>query len=150
MEAKHLDFLSKELLYQKSPQQLTAFLYEAGIQQLQEAIACIENKQWAEANQKLQKVNDIIERLGAGLNYEAGTIANQLDTLYNYMANEVVTGNLKKDSQILQEVLAIMEHLSAAWTEAMNTDTEVKTGQRERYKQTNAYEKNVRVIQQGE
>ncbi|MBO0994661.1 flagellar export chaperone FliS [Bacillus sp. SD088] len=143
-----MDFLSKELLYQKSPQQLTAFLYEAGIQQLQKAIACIENKQWAEANQKLQKVNDIIERLGAGLNYEAGTIANQLDTLYNYMANQLVTGNLKKDIQILQEVLAIMEHLSAAWTEAMNS--EIKTGQRERYKQTNAYEKNVRVIQQGE
>lgn len=148
MEAKHLDFLSKELLYQKSPQQLTAFLYEAGIQQLQEAIACIENKQWAEANQKLQKVNDIIERLGAGLNYEAGTIANQLDTLYNYMANQLVTGNLKKDIPILQEVLAIMEQLATAWTEAMNT--EIKTGQRERYKQTNAYEKNVRVIQQGE
>ncbi|GIN70743.1 hypothetical protein J14TS2_12180 [Bacillus sp. J14TS2] len=143
-----MDFLSKELLYQKSPQQLTAFLYEAGIQQLQEAIACIENKQWAEANQKLQKVNDIIERLGAGLNYEAGTIANQLDTLYNYMANQLVTGNLKKDIPILQEVLAIMEQLATAWTEAMNT--EIKTGQRERYKQTNAYEKNVRVIQQGE
>ena len=148
MEAKHLDFLSKELVYQKSSQQLTAFLYEAGIQQLQAAIACIEDQQWAEANQKLQKVNDIIERLGAGLNYEAGTIANQLDTLYNYMANQVVTGNLKKDVQLLQEVLTIMEQLSSAWTDAMNM--EVKTGQRERFKQTNAYEKNVRVIQQGE
>ena len=55
-----------------------------------------------EANTKLQKVNDLLERLGAGLNYEAGIIADQLDTLYNYMANQVIEGNLKKDTAILQ------------------------------------------------
>ncbi|MCJ7843299.1 flagellar export chaperone FliS [Lederbergia sp. NSJ-179] len=139
-----MDFLSKELVYQKSPQQLTAFLYEAGIQQLQKAIECIENKQWAEANMILQKVNDIIERLGAGLNYEAGIIANQLDTLYNYMANEVITGNLKKDVAILQEVRTIMEQLATAWTEALNM--EITSGQREHYRKTNAYEQNVMIM----
>ncbi|MBW8349441.1 flagellar export chaperone FliS [Bacillus sp. IITD106] len=138
-----MDFLTKELIYQKTPQQLTAFLYEACIGHLKEAIECIETQNYPEANTKLQKVNDIIERLGVGLNYEAGTIANQLDTLYNYMANQVIMGNLKKDIPILQEVLSILEQLASSWNEAMhmeNTD-----GQRELYRKTSAYEKNVMV-----
>ena len=49
-----------------------------------------------DANKKLQKTNDILHRLGAGLNYEAGIIADQLDTLYNYMADRVIEGNNKE------------------------------------------------------
>ncbi|WP_062108975.1 flagellar export chaperone FliS [Bacillus niameyensis] len=138
-----MDFLSEELLYQKSSQQLTAYLYEACIQRLQEAIQCIEEKQYAEANEKLQKVNDMIHRLGVGINYGAGIIADQLDTLYNYMANQVIQGNLKKDVAILQEVLTIMEQLASAWTEAMNMDN--TDAQRERLRKTSAYEKNIMV-----
>ncbi|MBS4200401.1 flagellar export chaperone FliS [Bacillus sp. FJAT-49732] len=138
-----MDFLTKELIYQKTPQQLTAFLYEACIDHLKEAIVCIETNKYPEANSKLQKVNDIIERLGVGLNYEAGIIANQLDTLYNYMANQVIMGNLKKDIPILQEVLSILDQLASSWNEAMNMEN--TDGQRELYRKTNAYEKNVMV-----
>ncbi|MBS4219326.1 flagellar export chaperone FliS [Bacillus sp. FJAT-49711] len=138
-----MDFLSKELIYQKTPQQLTAFLYEACIDHLKEAITCIETKDYPKANTNLQKVNDIIERLGVGLNYEAGIIADQLDTLYNYMANEVILGNLKKDIPILQEVLSIMEQLASSWNEAMQMEN--TEGQRERFRKTSAYEKNVMV-----
>ncbi|MCJ8007589.1 flagellar export chaperone FliS [Lederbergia wuyishanensis] len=138
-----MDFLTKELIYQKTPQQLTAFLYEVCIDHLKEAIECIETKNYPEANTKLQKVNDILERLGVGLNYEAGIIADQLDTLYNYMANQVIMGNLKKDIPILQEVLSIVEQLASAWNEAMNTEN--TDGQRELFRKTSAYEKNVMV-----
>ncbi|MBS4178273.1 flagellar export chaperone FliS [Lederbergia citrea] len=139
-----MEFLTKELIYQKTPQQITGLLYEVCIDCLTEAIHCIENKEYPEANSKLQKVNDIIERLGAGLNYEAGIIADQLDTLYNYMANQVILGNLKKDIPILQEVLNICEQLASAWNEAMNMgDTQ---GQRLLHQKTNAYEKNVMVL----
>ena len=68
---------------------------------------------------KLQKTNDILYRLGAGLNYEAGIIADQLDALYNYMADRVIEGNMKKDITIIQEVLSISERLAGAWNEAM-------------------------------
>jgi len=139
-----MDFLTKELIYQKTPQQLTGLLYEVCIDHLQEAIHCIEANQYPKANTTLQKVNDIIERLGVGLNYEAGVIADQLDTLYNYMANQVIMGNLKKDVPMLQEVLKICEQLASAWNEAINMgDIE---GQRLHHKKTNAYEQNVMVL----
>lgn len=138
-----MNFLTEELLYQKSSQELTAFLYEAGIARLTEAIDCIEEKKFDQANEKLQKVNDILQRLGAGINYEAGAIANQLDTLYNYMANQVIQGNLKKDVTILQEVKTILEQLASAWSEAMKKD--VNDGERERIRKMSAYEKHVAV-----
>ncbi len=50
--------------------------------------------------------------LGAGLNYEAGIISDQLDALYNYMAERVIEGNKKKDIAMIQEVLSIAERLA--------------------------------------
>nr|WP_285865659.1 flagellar export chaperone FliS [Lederbergia lenta] len=127
-----------------TPQKITALLYEVCINHLQDAIQDIEQNQPLEANVKLQKVNDILERLGAGINYEAGIVADQLDTLYNYMANQVILGNLKKDKLILEEVLNICEQLASAWNEAMNTGE--TQSQRLHQQRTNAYEQNVMVL----
>lgn len=127
-----------------TPQKITALLYEVCIDQLQGAIQHIDENQPLEANEKLQKVNDVLERLGVGLNYEAGIVADQLDTLYNYMANQVVMGNLKKDKAIIQEVLNICEQLASAWNEAINTGE--TPSQRIHYQKTNAYEQNIMVL----
>ena len=73
--------------------------------QLRDAIEDIKGKNLIDANKKLQKANDILYRLGAGLNYEAGIIADQLDALYNYMAERTIEANRKKDPAMIQEVL---------------------------------------------
>ena len=138
-------FLTEELIYQKSSQELTSLLYEVLIDNLNSSIEDIKEKRYIEANKKLQKTNDIFHRLGAGLNYEAGIIADQLDTLYNYMADRVIEGNTKKDIAIIQEVISISERLASAWNEAMrNKPTKIQTHIR---KKTNAYEQNVMVLE---
>ncbi|MGD7043338.1 flagellar export chaperone FliS [Jeotgalibacillus proteolyticus] len=116
-----MNFLTKELLYQKSSQELTSYLYEAAITQLKDAIQLIERKQFLEANKRMQKVNDIMRRLGAGLNYDSGIIADQLDAVYNYIAQKTIEANIKKDAQGAKDMLAILEELSAAWTEILKT-----------------------------
>ena len=57
--------------------------------------------------------------LGVGLKYEAGPIAEQLDTLYNFMATELIEANLKKDKQKIQGVLKIIGEIAGAWNTAM-------------------------------
>ncbi|EKN67655.1 flagellar biosynthetic protein FliS [Schinkia azotoformans MEV2011] len=111
--------LTEEALYKKSPQEITALLYEACLTNLEESIDDINNKDYVIANKKLQKANDILQRLGAGLNYEAGIIADQLDVLYNYMADKVVEANYKKDTLLIEEVIKGMEPISIAWNEAL-------------------------------
>ncbi len=132
---------TESAIHQKSPQELTALLYEACLTNLEEAIEDIDNKDYLLANKKLQKVNDILHRLGAGLNYEAGIIADQLDMLYNYMADKIVEANLTKDVTIIKEVLQTLEEISAAWHKAMK-DKPIAPAAGLRSKAL-AYEKNV-------
>ena len=117
-----MEFLTEDIIYSKTPQELTAFLYEGLIDNLESAIVFIDEKNHIEANKKLQKANDILHRLGVGLKYEAGPIAEQLDTLYNFMASELIEANLKKDKQKIQGVLKIIGEIAGAWNTAMKAN----------------------------
>ncbi|MCQ6277129.1 flagellar export chaperone FliS [Bacillus sp. V3B] len=132
------------MIYQKSSQEITALLYEACLTSLEEAIENINSKDYVLANHKLQKANDILQRLGAGLNYEAGIIADQLDMIYNYMADKLIEANLKKDPIIIKEVIRILEDISQAWNESLKKPAKQITQNRKR---AMAYEKNVLIDQ---
>ncbi|MDZ5711472.1 flagellar export chaperone FliS [Jeotgalibacillus haloalkalitolerans] len=136
-----MDFLSKELLYQKSPQELTSLLYEAAITKLEKAIQETKDKNYIEANQSFQRVNDILHRLGAGLNYESGIIADQLDAVYNFMAEEIVMANLKKDVARAEEVLILLKEITDSWNQA----TKASPGAKTRPTKANPYEQHVKV-----
>ncbi|MCM3714925.1 flagellar export chaperone FliS [Alkalihalobacillus oceani] len=113
--------ITNEALHQKSPQEITALLYEACLINLEDSITNIEEKDFIAANEKLQKASDIIHRLGAGLNYEAGIVADQLEQLYNYIADRLVEANFKKDATMIREIIAILEPLVKSWNEAMKS-----------------------------
>jgi len=140
------EIFTESAIHQKSPQEITALLYEACITNLEDAITDINNKDYVLANRKLQKANDILHRLGAGLNYDAGIIADQLDMLYNYMADKLVEANLKKDVTIIQEVLNSLEEITAAWNKAMKNKT-ADSGAMVR-KRASAYEKSILTEEQ--
>ncbi len=141
-----MEFLTEELIYQKSPQELTSLLYEVLIENLQSSVRAVERKKYMLANQKLQKANDILYRLGAGLNYEAGIIADQLEALYNYMAERLIAANIKKDAEEIRQVLAIVDRLADAWNEAVKSNP--KPAQSGLRKMANAYEQNVMKLEQ--
>ena len=116
-----MEILTKDLLYQKTPQELTAFLYEGAIDHLETAKQCIIDKQFLEANERLQKVSDIIHRLGVGLKYEAGPIAEQLDSLYNFTADLIIRANRKKDTALIDQALKVIIPIASAWNTAMKS-----------------------------
>ncbi len=115
-----MEYLTEELIVQKSSQELTALLYEGLIGHFEEALGCIEQKNMIAANQSLQKASDIIQRLGVGLRYEAGPLAENLDSLYNYMADRTIEANYRKDTDQIKHVKELAETLAAAWNEAMH------------------------------
>ncbi|MBU9714716.1 flagellar export chaperone FliS [Evansella tamaricis] len=132
--------ISKEALHKKTPQELTALLYGAGLDHLEEARDAIVMKDFVNGNYHLQKVNDILERLGAGINYEAGIIADQLDAVYNYMAEKVIEANYKKDITMIDEVHTHLLALSTAWQGAMGKNQDIQS--RSHKRQASAYEQN--------
>lgn len=130
------------MIYQKSSQEITALLYESCITSLEEAIECINSKDFVIANQKLQKANDILHRLGAGLNYESGIIAEQLDILYNYMADRIIEANLEKDISKINEIIGVLEKISQAWNDSLRKPSKPLNMN---FQKVKAYEKNVLV-----
>ncbi|WEG18127.1 flagellar export chaperone FliS [Alkalihalophilus pseudofirmus] len=131
-------FLTNEALHQKSSQELTALLYEACLMNLEDALGMIDQKEYVEANAKLQKASDIIHRLGAGINYEAGIIADQLEQVYNYAADKIVEANIKKDKAMIEEVIQIIESIMFSWNEAMKSKKDIQPKMMKQ--KANAYE----------
>lgn len=114
-----MDILTKEILYKKTSQELTALLYEALLDHLEAAKQLIIKNQFLKANEKLQRCNDILQRLGVGLKYEAGPIAEQLDGIYNYSAKQIILANRKKDYVLIEEILQVLGPIVLAWNKAM-------------------------------
>jgi flagellar protein FliS len=111
--------LTEQTLHQKSPQELTSLLYQACMEKLEKASEAIRQQNYLLSNRLLQSCNDILYRLGAGLNYEAGIIADQLEAIYNYMAERLIQANLTKDASLVEEVLGLLKIIDEAWSIAM-------------------------------
>lgn len=119
--------ISYEALHKKTPQEITGLLYEACLNHLEEAKEEIEKNNMLDANRKLQKSNDILYRLGAGLNYESGIIAEQLDALYNYAANRLIEANIEKNTDKIDEVISLLVPIIEAWQETISKKQELRS-----------------------
>lgn len=117
---------TEEILMEKSSQELTAILYESCIEKLKEAEKAMEQKNYIGVNKFLQDSNDILYRLGAGINYKAGILADQLESIYNYLADRLVEANFRKDKKAISEVKDIIISISESWDIAMKKGEEVK------------------------
>jgi len=132
--------ITESAIHQKTPQEITGLLYEGCMDFMEKAIEAIETKDYLDANYYLQKANAILHRLGGGINYEAGIIADQLDMLYNYMAGKFILANLNKDSQPIKEALNVLEEISTTWNQALKTKAVQPNVQQRR---VSAYDKHV-------
>lgn len=137
------ELITEEALYQKTPQEITALLYEAMLDHLENAIQKIETKDYIEVNELLKKCNDILKRLGAGINYDAGIIADQLESVYMYVDNLLFDANVKKDAEKVKEAHKLISMISEAWHQAMTnkeTKTNTRTQKMSTYDNLSAYE----------
>jgi flagellar secretion chaperone FliS len=136
-----MEALTKDVIFKKSPQELTALLYEGIIDNLEQAIELINEKSYVQANAKLQRANDILHRLGVGLKYEAGPIGQQLDMLYNYMADQIVQANLRKDTSLLKEMISLIQPIAQAWNDVLKK--KVNVSQSSTVRKVTAYENSI-------
>lgn len=99
-----------------TPVQLLVALYEKAEQELQKAILYIERKNYEKANASIGRAEDIICMLDGSLKmkYE---IAENLAALYDYIKDRLVEANVKKDIEIIKEVLPFITELKETFTE---------------------------------
>jgi len=96
--------------------EMIILLYEGAIKFMYEAISFIETRNIQNAHDKIIKVQRIINELMITLDFEAGgEIANNLYNLYDFVMNELIKANIKKEAEGLNNSIEILQELLEAW-----------------------------------
>ena len=100
-----------------TPAQLLIALYDKTITEINKAIIFIEDKDIPKAHQSIMRASEIIDTLDAHLKvkYE---ISDNLAALYQYFREKLVQANVKKDTEILKEILPMITEIRDAFFEA--------------------------------
>lgn len=101
-----------------SPAELTLMLYEGAIKFCNIAILGIEQKDIQKAHTNIVKAERIIEELLATLNHKY-PVAKDFENVYNYVLDRLTQANIKKDKEILEEVLTHLRGMRDTWKEVM-------------------------------
>ena len=105
---------------------LVVMLYAGAIKFLNIAKEGIKSKKLDIANNNIIKAQDIISELMTSLNFEAGEIAHNLYSLYLYMNRRLLESNIEKNSDIINEVLNLLNTLKGAWEELLKKERNVE------------------------
>ncbi len=101
-----------------SPGELTLMLYEGAIKFCNIAIVAIENNDVQKAHTNIVKVEHIIEEFRATLDHKY-PVAEDFEKVYVYIYDRLVEANMKKDKDILEEVLKHLRTMRDTWKEVM-------------------------------
>src|SRR5688572_29292108 len=105
--------------------QLVLMLYEGAAKFLERALSGFDIDDPAECNQTINnniiRAQEIIFELNVTLNMSAGgELATTLRSLYAYMDRPLMEANLKKDAELLKEVLRRVCVLRDAWAQMLS------------------------------
>ena len=95
---------------------LLIMLYDGAIKFLKLAIQELQAENHAAKGQYINRAQDIINELNAVLDMEAGgEIAQNLRNLYGFMGRHLRQANVKRDPQMIEEVIHLLEELNQSW-----------------------------------
>ncbi len=101
-----------------TPAELTLMLYEGAIKFCNIAVKAIEDKDIEKAHTNIVKAEKIIQEFQATLNYKYA-VAEDFNNVYKYLNDRLLEANMKKDKEILEEVLKHLRTMRDTWKEVM-------------------------------
>ena len=101
-----------------SPADLTLMLYEGAIKFCNLAITAIQERKVESAHNNIMKVERIIEEFQITLDHKY-PVAEDFENVYTYLITRLREANLKKDQEILAEVLEHLRTMRDTWKEVM-------------------------------
>jgi flagellar protein FliS len=101
------------------PHRMILMLYDGAIEAVCQAAGFLRDGRIEDKGRVLGKAVRIVEEgLKASLDRTVGgTLAQQLSTLYDYMALRLLQANLRNDAAALGEVARLLEELRSAWAQ---------------------------------
>jgi flagellar protein FliS len=100
------------------PGKLVIMCYEGAIDNLIIAKQKYQQNKYEDKCNAIKKAQDIIDELLCSLDFEkGGSIAVNLESLYNYMRKRIICADVNQDMTALDEVIGMLHELLAAWKE---------------------------------
>lgn len=109
-----------------SPHRLIQMLIDGALAKLSQAKGHIKNNDIEKKGNELSMAISIIGGLRDSLDHDkGGSIANNLEDLYEYMTYRIMEANLKNDLQIIDEVHGLLMEIKSAWDQlALKPETQ--------------------------
>ena len=101
------------------PGKLLLMLYNGCIKNIEHARTAINEKNPGLAHEQIVKAQDIIIELMATLNMDYD-ISQRLLSVYDYIYNQMVEANIKKDGELLDEIQVFLVDLRNTWQDAID------------------------------
>jgi flagellar protein FliS len=109
-----------------SPVQLIVMLYDGALRFIEEGKRAMVAKDFETKNLKFQRAQKIVMELISTLDIRnGGEIATNLLSLYTFVLNELVEGNVKDSTEHIDNAFRTMSELRESWAELDRTP---KTG----------------------
>ena len=105
-----------------SPAELTLMLYDGAIKFCNIAIMGLEEKDIEKSHNNIIKVERIVREFLNTLDHRY-PVAKDFENVYNYLIQRLHEANIKKDAEILQEVLKHLRTMRDTWKEVMRLNT---------------------------
>ncbi len=98
---------------------LILMLYDGASTALKKSKQMLESPSYSrsEFSEQIVKAQNIVMELIASLDFEAGEIAQNLWRLYEYMVWQIRQADLKKDPQLIDDVLSHLSSLRDVWAQ---------------------------------
>lgn len=106
-----------------SPAELTLMLYEGTIKFCNIAITAVEQKDIQKAHVNIVKVERIIDHFRKTLDMKY-PVAQDFERVYVYLEQRLMEANVKKDKEILEEILGHLHSMRDTWKEVMSINRE--------------------------
>jgi flagellar protein FliS len=107
-----------------SPQRLLVMLYDRLALDLERAQTALAAGDRAEAGEQLQHAQEIVLELLSSLQVDVWEGGPRLAALYNWLITEMITANVKGDSNRVASCRQVVEPLRDAWRQAAATLTQ--------------------------
>ena len=101
-----------------SPAELTLMLYDGAIKFANIAIVGIENHDIEKAHNNIRKTERIIQEFDSTLD-DRFEVSKDFHNVYRYLLQRLQEANMKKDKEILEEVLNHLRTMRDTWKEVM-------------------------------
>ena len=98
--------------------ELTLLLYEGAIKFTNIAIVAMEKNDVQKAHDNIMKTEKIIEEFQATLDHKY-PVAKDFEAVYSYLLKRLFDANIRKDPEILEEVLRHLRTMRDTWKEVM-------------------------------